>query len=100
LIDLGGRFLQEPPINTIIKGKLDGEVVVSQWGGYKGNTLYVFGTDGMVDELMEAGGIYLLLTNPHAGVHSAQPMYGKIQINSKKEKIELIEKYKGFAKIR
>jgi hypothetical protein len=74
-----------------IKGELQGEVTVSQQGGYEGKKLILVEND----QLLKEGESYLFISrkSEEHGFHTIVPVYGDILINSEEHKEELLTKY-------
>ncbi|MBT2638226.1 hypothetical protein [Bacillus sp. ISL-39] len=74
-----------------IKGELQGEVTVSQQGGYEGKNLILVEND----QLLKEGESYLFISrkNEEHDWHTVVPVYGDILINGEAHQEELITKY-------
>ncbi|MBT2662634.1 hypothetical protein [Bacillus sp. ISL-45] len=74
-----------------IKGELQGEVTVSQQGGYEGKNLILVEND----QLLKEGESYLFISrkNEEHDWHTVVPVYGDILINGEEHQEELITKY-------
>lgn len=74
-----------------IKGELQGEVTVSQQGGYEGNNLILVEND----QLLKEGESYLFVSrkDEEHDWHTVVPVYGDILISSESHKEELLTKY-------